>query len=183
MKYNESYFVSLDIITSGKDSRKDRILKLDAVRFSSDGEPGKRFHKICNPEIELDSYIQNITGISNNQLKGAEPSKKVIEEFFDFLSGAILVTYSANFAMNSINTECERLGVLKFANTVIDVITAAKRIYPTAINYYLPQVVQLAGINVEEPNAYQIGKLWIEFGKMAKIKNMNTSFAVSRAYS
>jgi DNA polymerase III alpha subunit (gram-positive type) len=180
MKQNLQDFVALEINVSGKDQKKDRIIKFDAVRFANGLIPTKRFKEICNPGIELTHATELVTEISNSDLKKARPTAIVQEAFFNFLSGSTLVVQLAAFDMAFINAECERSNIDKFANTVVDTLKLARVVCKNAANFKLETLSKIAKLSTTEPICYQVGHLWIFLQNKAKNLKIDPMLAVTR---
>ena len=65
--FRERVFVSIDLETTGLNPESDRIIEIGAVKFQ-----GTRildtFSTLVNPDRDISTFIQELTGISNDQL-------------------------------------------------------------------------------------------------------------------
>ena len=79
-----SDYVVVDIETTGLSPENDRIIEIAAVKVSGD-KVIDRFSTLVDPERHIDSYITNITGISDRMVKGAPKIYEVMPRFIEFV--------------------------------------------------------------------------------------------------
>ena len=108
MKFDEE-FVAFDLETTGLSSRTDRIIEIGAVILKN-GKEVDRFQTFVDPERPLDKKIVELTGISDDMLKGAPKIEEVLPKFLEFIGGRVLVAHNSDFDTGFIRSECARLG-------------------------------------------------------------------------
>ena len=108
MAFDEE-FVAFDLETTGLSSRTDRIIEIGAVILKN-GQEVDRFQTFVDPERPLDKKIVELTGISDDMLKGAPKIEEVLPKFLDFIGGRVLVAHNSDFDTGFIRAECARLG-------------------------------------------------------------------------
>ena len=102
-------YVAFDLETTGLSSRKDRIIEIGAV-IMKDGEEADRFQTFVDPERQLDKKIVDLTGITDDMLRGAPKIEEVLPKFLEFVGDRVLVAHNSDFDTGFIRAECERLG-------------------------------------------------------------------------
>ena len=102
-------FVAFDLETTGLSSGTDRIIEIGAVILKN-GQELDRFQTFVDPERPLDRKIVDLTGITDDMLKGAPKIEEVLPKFLDFLGDRVLVAHNSDFDTGFIRAECERLG-------------------------------------------------------------------------
>ncbi len=108
MTFDEE-FVAFDLETTGLSSRTDRIIEIGAVILKN-GEEIDRFQTFVDPERTLDRKIVELTGITDDMLKGAPKIEEVLPKFLDFIGDRVLVAHNSDFDTGFIRAECERQG-------------------------------------------------------------------------
>ena len=102
-------YVAFDLETTGLSSRKDRIIEIGAV-IMKDGEEVDRFQTFVDPERQLDKKIVDLTGITDDMLRGAPKIEEVLPKFLEFVGDRVLVAHNSDFDTGFIRAECARLG-------------------------------------------------------------------------
>ena len=102
-------YVAFDLETTGLSSKKDRIIEIGAV-IMKDGEEVDRFQTFVDPERQLDKKIVDLTGITDDMLRGAPKIEEVLPKFLEFVGDRVLVAHNSDFDTGFIRAECERLG-------------------------------------------------------------------------
>ena len=123
------HFVAFDCETTGLDPKKDRLLSIRAIRFSS--------HRIfINKSIELFIKQENIDknsilihGILPDDDKTRFSEKQAIINFLSFIENATLVGHHVRFDVAMINEALGRLNVGKLKNKTIDTNQLFKKKY------------------------------------------------------
>ena len=120
MRFDEEY-VAFDLETTGLSSRTDRIIEIGAV-ILKEGKEVDRFQTFVDPERTLDRKIVELTGITDEMLKGAPKIEEVLPKFLEFVGDRVLVAHNSDFDTGFIRGECNRLGYeynLTAADTLI----------------------------------------------------------------
>ena len=108
MAFDEEY-VAFDLETTGLSSKNDRIIEIGAV-IMKNGEEVDRFQTFVDPERTLDRKIVELTGITDEMLKGAPKIEEVLPKFLEFIGGRVLVAHNSDFDTGFIRAECQRQG-------------------------------------------------------------------------
>ena len=82
-KINLDRFISIDVETTGLDSKNDKIIEISAVKFSNNKVVDK-FTKLINPEKKIPSFIQNLTGIKNEHVEDAPFFNEISNDLIKF---------------------------------------------------------------------------------------------------
>ncbi|NLM00597.1 MAG: 3'-5' exonuclease [Treponema sp.] len=101
-------FTAIDTETTGLNKHNDRIIEIGAVKFDKNGIIDK-FSSLINPKRPLTQICIKLCGIYDDMLSDAPTVAKVLPEFLCFISGSTLIAHNANFDINFINAECERI--------------------------------------------------------------------------
>lgn len=131
-------FVAFDIETTGLSAATDRIIEIGAVRFRN-GEIVDRFNTFADPQRPLSLKIVELTGITDEMLKGAPPIETAIDAFLEFAGDSVLAAHNATFDVGFIAAACRELG-REFDPTFIDTRNMARGLLPTLTKFDLKTV-------------------------------------------
>lgn len=102
-------FVALDVETTGLDPASNRVIELALVPFNMPDEP-KPFSQLFSVGEPLSSEITQITGISDDMLKGQPIFKECLDEYLRLLrKSAFVVAYNAKFDRPFLESEMARI--------------------------------------------------------------------------
>lgn len=126
--------ISLDTETTGLDALNgDRIVEIGAVELVNHVSTKRVFHKYIDPLRSMSPEATDITGLTDDFLRGKPVFKDVAAEFRTFIGDDPLIIHNAPFDVKFINAEFARLGVKPLQmDRVIDTLPMAKRRFPGA---------------------------------------------------
>ena len=127
MAFDEE-FVAFDLETTGLSSRTDRIIEIGAV-IMKNGEEIDRFQTFVDPERPLEKKIIDLTGITDDMLKGAPKIEEVLPKFLEFVGDRVLVAHNSDFDTGFIRAECNRLGY-EYNYTSADTLILSQNLLP-----------------------------------------------------
>ncbi len=133
-------FVVFDIETTGLSVATERITEIGAVRYSG-GEIGESFSVFVDPEKHIPEKITELTGITDEMVKGAPKEGEAIKQFLDFCGGAALVAHNAGFDISFIRAAAARSGI-KFDPLYIDTVVMARSLIKDLTNAKLDTVAK-----------------------------------------
>ncbi len=96
-------FVCIDLETTGLNANADTIIELGAVRFRQ-GEALERFQTFVNPGRKIPPFIQQLTGISDEQVRRAPAFHQVAGRFADFIGNLPIVGHNVAFDLDFLNS-------------------------------------------------------------------------------
>ena len=102
-----STYIAFDFETTGLSLESDRIIEIAAIKFEG-GVAVDRFVTLVNPERQIDSFITDITGISNAMVSDAPVEGNIVDDILDFMEDFPLVAHNISFDINFLNNLCER---------------------------------------------------------------------------
>lgn len=103
-------YVFLDLETTGVTPLRDRITEIALIRFE-DGIEVSRWQTLVNPEVSIPSFIQQLTGISNDMVQSAPTFKQLAGELLDHIDGTILCAHNVRFDHRFLKIEFKRIGI------------------------------------------------------------------------
>ena len=113
--FKQTDFVVFDLETTGLHNSSadnmDRIIEVGAVKIHG-GEICEKFSSFVACPVKLSEEIIDLTGITDDMLKGAPQVSDVIADFFKFCAGAVLVGHNVQFDYKFIRFYGEREGFI-----------------------------------------------------------------------
>lgn len=146
-------YVCVDTETTGLDFKYCNIIELGAARVK-EGKIIDTFSELVKPPVKIDSFIENLTGITNEMLETARDIKSVIPDFVDFCGYSLIVGHNVGFDVNFVCNAAEENG-LHFQNDYIDEMRIARKLFPNEEHHRLKDVAKYCG--VEQKKKHRAG--------------------------
>lgn len=112
-------YMAIDIETTGLDPYYDEIIEVAAARVI-DGSVIDTFQSLIKPQNEIDSFITDLTGITNEMLASAPSMSEVLPLFYEFIGSSVLVGHNVNFDVNFLYDNFSSLKSHVLSNDYID---------------------------------------------------------------
>jgi DNA polymerase-3 subunit epsilon len=165
-------YVVVDIETTGLDPRFDSIIEIGAIRYEL-GKEIDRFSELVKPNSYyyldeedtkhtddycmvngkpiqyINSFITDLTGITNKMLENARDAKKVLVDFDTFLSNDIVIGHNVNFDMNFLYDAYQEILLKPLMNDFIDTMRLARRILKELKHHRLRDVAEYYNLNYD----------------------------------
>ena len=139
MTFDEEY-VAFDLETTGLYARRDKIIEIGAVRMRG-GKEIDRFQTFVDPEMLLEKRTTELTGITDEMLKGAPKIEEALPAFLEFVGGSVLVAHNADFDTTFIRHACKAQNI-KYELTSVDTLTISQNLMPDLHRFSLDQVAK-----------------------------------------
>lgn len=144
-----SDYVMIDVETTGLSPEYDSIIEISAIKvvdnvatdtFTSLIQPDNYYYVdededsceyvILNDDkvFFVDSFITQLTGITNEMLLSAPCLSSVLPDFLKFIGGSILVGYNVNFDVNFLYDSILEHCRVELKNDFIDALRIARRL-------------------------------------------------------
>ena len=177
-------FVAFDLETTGLSSKNDRIIEIGAVRMRN-GKEVDRFQTFVNPERVLERKIVELTGITDDMLRGAPKIEQVLPQFLEFVGDSILVAHNADFDTGFVRASCSRLGYA-YNFTSADTLILAQNLMPHLNKFKLDVVAN--ALSLPEFNHHRAaddaaicGMIMARFLDMLKQRDIHSLQAINPA--
>lgn len=141
-------YISLDLETTGLDPSCNEIIEIAAVKVSC-GKIVDSFATLVKPPYEVDDFITELTGITNDMLKDAPSLSAVLPSFIEFVGSSVIVGHNVNFDINFIYDSLERFNSVCFSNNFIDTMRLSRRLFKDFENHKLTTLVKNFGVSVQ----------------------------------
>ena len=185
-------FISFDIETTGLSPKSDRITEIGAVRIDN-GEVTQVFNTFADPEMPIPAKITQLTGITDEMVRGAPSQGEAVKAFLEFAGGLPLIAHNAHgFDIRFIRVAAKNAG-LAFDSAYIDTLPLAQALYKLK-NYKLDTVanhLELPPFNHHRASddAKVLADIFIkmiddlEFKEIRRVEEINTGLGSTRALS
>jgi DNA polymerase-3 subunit epsilon len=124
----------LDTETTGLNPKLgDRIIEIGCVELLSRRISERNFHTYLNPEREVELGATRVHGLTREDLMAKPKFAEVAPAFLDFIRGAELIIHNADFDVEFLNMELDRLGLGRMqdhAGRITDTLLFAKELHP-----------------------------------------------------
>ncbi len=141
-------YVCLDLETTGLSPQYDEIIEICAIKIDS-GKEIERFQTLVKPENEIDEYISELTGITNELVADAPHIKDVLPSLIDFLSDWVIVGHNVNFDINFVYDNCLEYMNSYFKNDFVDIMRLSRKVVPALKHHRLEDLVKCFNIEIE----------------------------------
>jgi len=137
----------IDFETTGlSPAQGDRATEIAAV-ILEDGKVVNRYQSLMNGGVRIPSFIESLTGISNDMIRHAPPAAQVMQEVSDFVGDYPLVAHNASFDCKFWDAELARVQRTRQQEFVCSLLLS-RRIFPLAPSHKLGALVEYANLPV-----------------------------------
>lgn len=128
--------IILDTETTGLDAGDGhRIVEIGCVELFNMIPTGESFHLYLNPERDMPEEAFRVHGLSTAFLADKPLFAQAAEDLLKFIGEAKIVAHNAEFDLQFLNKELDRLGLPLFVkDRVVDTLALARRKFPGATN-------------------------------------------------
>lgn len=138
--------VFVDLETTGATAAADRITEIGIVEVSAAGV--SEWSSLVNPRAHISSFIERLTGISNEMVADAPPFEALAEEVHERLKGRLFVAHNARFDYGFLKNEFARLGI-DFRATVLCTVRLSRALFPEHRQHNLDALISRHGLVVD----------------------------------
>lgn len=149
---NEIEFCSIDLETTGVNPAFDRIVEIGAVRFTTAGVISE-YQKLVNPGVSIPENVIRIHGITDEMVSGAPLINDILDEFYDFISGAILVIQNPRFDLSFIERAFHVRDGKSPELKAIDTVNLAQKHFPALQNHKISTLTEHLGLKLQSHRA------------------------------
>jgi DNA polymerase III epsilon subunit family exonuclease len=121
----EATYVVVDLETTGLRPGQSGICEIGAVRLRG-FEVEAEFQTLVDPGLPIAAGASALTGLRNEQLRGAPGPAEAVQRFLDFAGDGVLVAHNARFDLAFLDRETERLTGSRIGSAVVDTVRLAR---------------------------------------------------------
>jgi DNA polymerase-3 subunit epsilon len=135
----------VDLETTGTSPLYGRIIEVGILRVE-EGNVVRSFESLVNPGRYVHPSIEELTGISNDDLARAPSFEDVAREIRELLDGAVFVAHNARFDYSFLRTEYRRLGQT-FSARCLCSMKLSRKIHSEFKRHDLNSVIERNGLS------------------------------------
>lgn len=171
----EATYVVFDVETTGLSAIYDSIIELAAVKMYK-GNIIETFEEFIDPGHPLSATTIQLTGITDDMVKGSKSEAQVLNEFAKFSNDCILVAHNASFDMGFLLKGYDKHGLDQHEQPVIDTLELSRMLHPELKSHRLNTLAKRYGVALEQHHravydSETTGHLCYKFLKEAKEKH------------
>ena len=173
---DDSYVV-FDLETTGFSPNTCKIIEIGAVKVEN-GTITERFSEFVNPQVPIPFKIEELTGIRDDMVMGAETIEEILPRFMEFCEGCVMIAHNAEFDMSFIRKNCMDLDI-PCDHTVGDTVAMARILLPALHRFKLDTVAKALKISLEShhravDDAECTAHIFVKFIEMLKERHIET---------
>lgn len=121
-------YTVIDIETTGLSSSSSKIIEISAIKVRNK-ENIDTFTTLINPHRPLNSFIKNLTGITDDMLENSSVEiEEALIKFKEFLKDDIIVGHNVNFDINFLYDNYEKYLNDYLSNDYLDTLRLARKV-------------------------------------------------------
>ena len=120
----QNSYIAFDLETTGLRPASDRILEIGAVKVEG-GEVTGTYETLIDNGISIPPRITELTGITEEMVKGCPGMREAVEGFLAFAGDMVLLGHNVMFDYSFMKTSVVNLGG-KFERTGMDTLSIAR---------------------------------------------------------
>src|SRR5256885_5954057 len=126
-------YAALDLETTGLDPDRDRVIEIGAVAFSAD-DVTSTLEELVDPGRAVPDTVLRLTGIKQEELRGAASPDTALRRLAEFLRGRQAVGHGARLDVEFL----EAAGLWDDSQQILDTLDVARILFPSAGRHSLP---------------------------------------------
>lgn len=134
----------VDIETTGGNALYGRIIEIAVLRVER-GKVVRMLHTLVNPDRFISHEIEQLTGITNEDVRHAPYFYTIARDLSKLLDGALFVAHNARFDYGFIKNEFRRLG-RDFTARTLCTVKLSRKLFPQYRRHDLDSVMERYGI-------------------------------------
>ena len=123
---NIDNYTIIDIETTGLDPKVDEIIEISALKVR-DNKIISEYSTLINPQQEINDFIINLTGITNEMVKDKPTIKNSLNDYFNFLDNDVIIGHNINFDINFLYDNSIKYYDKPFENDYIDTLRLSRK--------------------------------------------------------
>jgi predicted DnaQ family exonuclease/DinG family helicase len=140
-------YVALDLETTGLDPARDRVIEIGAVAFTADAITST-LEQLVDPGRAVPDTVLRLTGIKQEELRGAARPELALRRLSEFLQGRQPVGHGARLDVEFLETA----GLWDPEQQILDTLDIARILLPAAVSHSLPLLSTEMGFTQPRPH-------------------------------
>jgi DNA polymerase-3 subunit epsilon/ATP-dependent DNA helicase DinG len=140
-------YAALDLETTGLDPARDRVIEIGAVAFTP-GTITSTLEQLVDPGRAVPETVLRLTGIKQEELRGAAKPEQALRELSEFLRGRQPVGHGARLDVDFLTAA----GLWDPEQEILDTLDVARILLPGAGSHSLPLLSTEMGFTQPRPH-------------------------------
>jgi DNA polymerase-3 subunit epsilon/ATP-dependent DNA helicase DinG len=140
-------YAALDLETTGLDPARDRVIEVGAVAFTPD-RVSDTMERLVDPGRAVPETVLRLTGIRQEELRGAASEDSALRELSEFLRGRQPVGHGARLDVDFLSAA----GLWDPSIEILDTLDVARILLPGAASHSLPLLAIELGFSQPRPH-------------------------------
>ena len=133
-------FAVVDLETTGGTAEVGRITEVGIVLLD-DCDVVKTYSALIDPGMPIQPFVQNLTGITDEMVRGKPQFASIAEEVAELLKDRIFVAHNVQYDIKFMRTELRRC-CIKIDPPRLCTVKVSRRFYPGLPSYSLHKLTQ-----------------------------------------
>ena len=146
-EFIDNYTV-IDIETTGLSCEKNEIIELSALKIRNNKVTDK-FSALVKPSGDINSFIRELTGISDELVKDADDITKVLPEFISFIENDTVLGHNVKFDLRFIKHNLKKHFQKDFLNNSLDTMRISRKYCRELTSHRLKVLAEYFKINTQ----------------------------------
>lgn len=135
----------LDTETTGLSAYYDEVIEIGILRVR-DNVIVDHYSQLIQPEYEIDDFITELTGITNEMVAGMPSIMEVKDDVLSFIGSDIIVGHNTSFDIRFLDAGFRQ----KLGNRYMDTMQFARKLYPDLEHHRLSDMTEYLGLSNNE---------------------------------
>jgi Rad3-related DNA helicase/DNA polymerase III epsilon subunit-like protein len=140
-------YAAIDLETTGLDPARDRVIEVGAVAFTPESVTGT-LERLVDPGRSVPETVLRLTGIKQEELRGAASPESALRELAEFLRGRQPVGHGARLDVDFLTSA----GLWDPSQEILDTLDVSRILLPGAASHSLPLLAVEMGFSQPRPH-------------------------------
>ncbi|HEV2034021.1 MAG TPA: helicase C-terminal domain-containing protein [Candidatus Dormibacteraeota bacterium] len=140
-------YAAIDLETTGLDPARDRVIEVGAVAFTPD-RITSTLERLVDPGRSVPDTVLRLTGIKQEELRGAASPESALGELAEFIRGRQPVGHGARLDVDFLTSA----GLWDPAQEILDTLDVSRILLPAAASHSLPLLAVEMGFSQPRPH-------------------------------
>ena len=135
----------LDTETTVLSSYYDEVIEIGILKIR-DNEIVDRYSQLIKPEYEIDPFITDLTGITNEMVKDMPSIDFVMNDVISFIGDDVIIGHNTSFDIRFLNAGFN----IELGNQYMDTMQFARKLFPELKHHRLSDLTAYLGLSNNE---------------------------------
>ncbi len=141
-------YTIVDIETTGLSPNKNEIIEISALKIR-DNKVVEKFTTLVKPDADINSFISDLTGITNDMVQTAPNIKSVLPDFIDFVKNDYIIGHNIEFDLRFLRHNYSKYFTNSIDNKSLDTVKLARKFCPNLGSYKLENLAKQFNISTK----------------------------------